>query len=239
MKNSFFLLIVVFLVSCEYAYRERGSGNMITEDLELSSFDEIELRGEYEVTLIESRSESIEIEADDNLMDDIEVEVIGNTLHVESRRIHSWKGIHLKIFYRNLEAINVGGAVDLTSRNPIRSKFFDVNIGGAGQIKLEFEGDKIEMKLSGAGNVELSGITRDLDVQMSGAGELNAFDLRSEYARVRISGVGGADIYVTKELDARISGLGDVTYRGNPSVIDKDVSGLGSIGQDRRYTDDE
>jgi len=74
---------------------------------------------------------------------------------------------------------------------------------------------------------------------MSGAGGLDAFDLKAEYARIRISGVGGADIYVTKELDAKISGLGDVTYRGNPANIDKSVSGLGTIQEDRHFSDDQ
>jgi len=240
-KVAFFIaaFVLTSLTSCEYVYYERGSGDMITKNYDLESYNEVELVGDYEVVLIQSDQERLEIEADDNLMDDIEVDVFGKTLRVESRRIRSRKGIRLEIYYKEIEGLHAGGAMDLTSRNPIRAKFFDLGLSGAGAVRLEFEGEKLELQVSGAGDVELSGNTRDLEVRMSGAGGLDAFDLRAEYARVRISGVGGAEVYVTKELDANISGMGDITYRGNPTVVDKDVSGLGTIGQDRNYSDDQ
>ena len=221
------------------AYYKRGNGKMITQDFNVRSFSEVELRGDYEVTLIESEKEGLEIEADENLMDEIEVEVIGDILRIESKRIRSRKGIHINIFYNELSGLYAGGAIELNSRNPLNSRYFDLDLAGAGEITLEFEGEKLNLRLSGAGDVQLSGYTRDLEVTMSGAGGLDAFDLKAEYARIRISGVGGADIYVTRELDAKISGLGDVTYKGNPSIINKSVSGLGTIQQDRHFSEDQ
>jgi hypothetical protein len=239
MKKFSIFILAFAMMSCELAYYKRGNGKMITRDFDVRSFSEVELRGDYEITLIESDKERLEIEADENLMDDIEVEVIGDVLRIESRKIRSRKGIRINIFYNELSGLYAGGAIELRSRNPLRSRYFDLNLAGAGEIILEFEGEKLNLRLSGAGNVELSGTTRDLEVTMSGAGGLDAFDLKAEYARIRISGIGGADIYVTKELDAKISGLGDVTYRGNPTNIDKSVSGLGTIQQDRHVSDDQ
>jgi hypothetical protein len=65
---------------------------------------------------------------------------------------------------------------------------------------------------------------------MSGAGNYNGFELKSEKAKVDMSGVGNVRVYVTKELNASASGVGSVRYKGNPESITKNSSSfLGSI----------
>jgi hypothetical protein len=62
----------------------------------------------------------------------------------------------------------------------------------------------------GAGSVDADGVADDLSVRISGAGEFSGGDLHSQTAEVRISGMGSATVWVDKELDASISGAGDV-----------------------------
>jgi len=229
MNKLFFIILAIAVTSCDWVYYERGNGKMITRSFDVRDFDELELRGDYKVNLIESDEPGVEIEADENLMGDIEVDVIGRSLRIESERIRSRRGITVNVFYKELNGISAGGATDLSTRTPIRTKFFDLSMSGAGEIDLDFEGEKLSISMSGAGDIQLSGKTTDLDVRISGAGGLDSYDLKTEYARVRISGVGGAEVYVTRELEAHISGLGDINYKGNPNVVDKNISGLGSI----------
>jgi hypothetical protein len=47
-------------------------------------------------------------------------------------------------------------------------------------------------------------------------------------ATVEISGNGNVAIWVIEKLEVRISGLGDVRYKGAPKVVRK-ISGAGSI----------
>jgi len=233
MKKLVVFFLPVLLMSCDFVGYRRGNGHMITRTFNVSDFDEIQLTGDYKVNLIPGTSEEVEIEADENLMEDIDVDVIGSNLRIESRRIRSRKGITLNIYYKELNGISAGGAIDLMSRATIRSKYFDIRMGGAGEIDLEFEGEKLTIKMSGAGDIRLSGKATELDINISGAGGLDAFDLKTDFARVRISGIGGADVYVSRELEARISGLGDINYKGSPKYVDSDVSGLGSINEVR------
>jgi len=64
---------------------------------------------------------------------------------------------------------------------------------------------------------------------MSGAGKLQAFKLDTKFCRIDISGIGGAEVFVTEELDVQVSGIGGVTYIGDPPRVRRDVSGLGKI----------
>jgi hypothetical protein len=42
---------------------------------------------------------------------------------------------------------------------------------------------------------------------------------------------GSLDVYATEQLEAKASGIGEINYYGNPKVVKKDASGIGSINQ--------
>ena len=69
---------------------------------------------------------------------------------------------------------------------------------------------------------------------MSGAGDLEAYDLVSKYCKITLSGIGSAEIFVEEELEASISGVGGISYRGNPNKVRDDISGLGRISDRSR-----
>jgi riboflavin kinase/FMN adenylyltransferase len=46
---------------------------------------------------------------------------------------------------------------------------------------------------------------------------------------VRVSGAGDADVHAEKSIEARVSGVGDITYYGDPQERDTKVSSVGSI----------
>jgi len=75
----------------------------------------------------------------------------------------------------------------------------------------------------------LSGSTTDFDVTISGSGDIKAYDLEADNVDATVSG--SADIKVTarKMLKARVSGSGDISYKGNPQKVDTKTSGSGDI----------
>ena len=56
--------------------------------------------------------------------------------------------------------------------------------------------------------------------------------MKAKKVRVDLSGASHATVYSSEELWADISGVGVVNYSGNPRIIKKRISGLGSIKQD-------
>jgi hypothetical protein len=50
-------------------------------------------------------------------------------------------------------------------------------------------------------------------------------------AKADSTGVGSLDVYATEQLEAKATGIGEINYYGNPKVIKKDASGIGSINE--------
>ncbi len=123
---------------------------------------------------------------------------------------------------------NVSGSGDMIVRGSLAS--FDGSISGSGKIELNATINRITaFDISGSGKALASGQTSGVDVEISGSGKVLAADLEASKCRVRISGSGSVEINVKDELDVKISGSGDVRYRGNPAHVNAHSSGSGSV----------
>ena len=76
---------------------------------------------------------------------------------------------------------------------------------------------------------ELTVTTLFGEVEVSGSGDVEAYDLKTEKAELKIAGSGSIGISVEKEIIARVSGSGDIKYKGQPRIEDIKVSGSGQI----------
>ncbi|MCK6616601.1 MAG: DUF2807 domain-containing protein [Cyclobacteriaceae bacterium] len=123
---------------------------------------------------------------------------------------------------------NVSGSGDMIVRGILASFSSDISGSGAIEMNATVTGNA-SFEISGSGKAVASGKSADVDVDISGSGKVLAADLETSKCRVRISGSGSVEIYVKDELDAKISGSGDVRYRGNPAHVNAHSSGSGSV----------
>ena len=235
-KTQTFLLvpaIALLLISCGQLRFERGNGNIMLESIDVSGFDKVEVRGFYEVTLMPGTEESVTIETDENLFDFIEVYVRQDRLIISSEEaLKSDFGIKVAITYKDLEAISSSGASIINTAGTLTTEDLKIDLSGAGLIEIDIEVQMLDLDLSGAGKVKLSGNAGEQFLNLRGAGSLDAYALKSHECSVNLSGVGAAKVYVKNRLDATVSGIGGIKYRGNPASIQKNVSGLGKIEKD-------
>jgi hypothetical protein len=187
-----------------------GSGDMVTKELDLPEFHEIDVGGCFDVHVSFGRKQKVELTADDNLFDHFDIEVHGGTLDLDfDRDLDPSENPRLDIVVQRLESVSVHGA---------------------GSLEVEdFAGERFAFDLSGAGSLAIDGAVDELDVDLSGAGSVDARDLKARRADVQLSGAGNATVTVTDRLRARISGVGNLTYYGDPEDRDVHVSGLGSV----------
>ena len=236
MKQLFVLsaLTVLSFSSCHDMFGKRihGNGNIKTETRSVSHFNGIDVSGSIDVYVKTDSISSIKIEADENLLEYIQVISDGDML-----RIHTENGFNLdpsgkiKVFvsastFKNFDA---SGACNIHSENKINSPDV-INIGASGScdVNLEVNTPKVVADLSGACNVELKGETKDFSVEGSGSNGIKTMGLMADNVDVDISGSGDADVYASSKLDIHISGSGDVQYKGNPQVS-QSISGSGSV----------
>jgi hypothetical protein len=189
-----------------------GSGTMKLEKRNVPAFTAVDISGAYEVEIVVQPEQSLEVEGDDNLLPLIKTEVRNGVLSINNEKSFSTgHKLRVRISVPSLDGISTSGASDIVASN-VKS----------GDFKIE---------ASGAGNLEISGETRTLEVGMSGAGKLNAKDFRAEKVTINSSGAAEADVYASQELNADVSGAGNINYYGNPKTINEDRSGAGSISK--------
>ena len=214
----------------------RGSGILKTETRKVSGFDALALDYPAEVIIKQGASESLTIEAEDNLLPQLSTEVRDGTLHIENNesnyndRVNPTKIIRITITVKELREVDFSSAGKLTV-NGLKGKSLDIYLSGAGDITLnDLELDQLTAGLSGAGKFTASGTATNLKMTISGLGNLEAADLTVQTADIEISGAGSVTVRVEEHLEVSISGAGSVTYYGSPTVT-KSISGAGDVKQ--------
>lgn len=210
----------------------RGNGNVKKETRKVSSFDALNISSAFEVYLTQGNSESLVIEADDNLLDIIKTEVRGGVLkiYVDANIRHS-KTMKAYISFKMLNMIELSGACELYGENKFKLDNLELELSGASDIKMDFTANKVYLDLSGASDIEFKGSAQRMDIDASGATDLHALDFEVKECAVDASGACNIRVFVTDELSVDASGASTVRYKGNPG-IEIDISGASSI---RRY----
>jgi hypothetical protein len=103
---------------------------------------------------------------------------------------------------------------------------------GAGEITIQdAKSEDLKIESMGAASIKAAGKVKSATISSSGAGDIDANRLQAEKARVTVAGAASVNVYATEQLDVTISGVGSVTYSGNPKSVNKNVSGFGSVKQ--------
>lgn len=207
------LVLALAIVSCDdddgFGSGVRGSGEVTTEEREVSGFDSIVLLGSGDVIVDVDGTESLVIEAEDNILPLLTSDVRGGRLELgASENISPTEGITYTIGAARLEGFEIAGSGAVVATN-LGCSTLDASITGSGSIDVEGGCDAI-------------------DVTIAGSGEYEGADLVAATGSVAISGSGSALVNVTDDLDVTVSGSGDVEYLGDPNLAET-ISGSGSV----------
>lgn len=217
--------------ACDLNIRvKNGRGEIVTERIQTGEFSRLRVGGNFKVRLVSGSQPMLIVRTHENLVPYIITELRGDELHVYSDyQLKSREGVSIEVSYTQLEAIESAGASSIETAGVHKGENLNLDISGAGSMNLSLEVDVLTVRMSGAGAIRLNGLADRCEIDISGAGGLKSDDLECRICEINLSGVGGAEIHVTEELIARISGIGGITYSGNPTKVDKQVSGLGRI----------
>lgn len=190
----------------------QGSGVRKTEKRDLGSFTSIQASGAYEMKVSCQQPGSFEIEGDDNILPLIKTEVRDGVLHIHNDKSYNpTTVIMIRLGLADLNRFATDGAGDVSITN-VKNEKLSVNSTGATRIKAE-------------------GQTKLIEISVSGAAKIDAGNLRAERATVTVNGAAQVDVYASQQLDATVAGVGQVNYDGNPGVVNKNVTGLGSVNK--------
>jgi hypothetical protein len=206
-----------------------GNGPIVSVDLDMPTIDGVHLAMSGQVFITQGSEQSIRIEAKQNIIDELELNVNNGLWVIDTDRcVRDVDDFKVFITMADINELSLSGSGDIVGEN-----FFEVNdiilrIVGSGDMDLGLNADDIEADITGSGNMILEGSGDSLDTRISGSGDVRAFNLEVNRAKFDITGSGDGEITVFDELDVRISGSGDVKYKGNPEV-DVVITGSGRV----------
>ena len=188
------------------------------------------------MTLRQGEGTRLEIEADENLLEYIEIETFGNTLEVHIRKginLKEFKELNLYISMKEVKDISLSGMISLIGENRIQGDEITLNHGGMGTTKLDLLTNKLEASIHGMAKLKLEGEVNQVFLDNSGMGSIEAENLKATRLKIDNSGMGNADVYATTELDISSSGMGKVTYSGSAEIKSMNSSGMAKVKRKR------
>ena len=190
----------------------KGSGNVITENRELSNFNSIEAGGVFSVEVTAQKEFGVQVEADDNLLPLIKTEVIDGKLILSTEsRIRTTNRIVVRVSAPDISRVDIYGASKLDLNN--------------------IKNNELTVGTSGASKVTVSGETALLRIDVSGASKVDASGLRAENGKIDASGASKALVNVVGDLKASANGASKISYTGNPRNIEKETNGASKVSQ--------
>ena len=204
--------------------RIEGSGNVITKDFPVKSFDELNASGVFNLKLSQGDKESLRIEADDNLMDLFIVENEGSTLKIKMKKnsnFNSEKSLKVYVTFKTLKSMDLGMVGGTSSEEPLKFADLKLKNQSVGSVNLNMTVQTLNMENQSVGSVKLEGSADNAIVKNNSVGSINAGDFVVQKMEIDNTGVGSATVNAEKELKYSDSFLGKVSNRGKATVKKK------------------
>jgi len=212
----------------------RGSGKVVEETRPVSGVTGVELATLGPLNIEVGDIESLRIEAEDNLMEHIETEVIGGKLRIGTQNnvnLDPKRSVKYYLTVISLDTIVISSSGDIQAPDLEAGKF-SITIASSGDLEMGvLNADTLAVNISSSGNLDIAGgQVKTQNVTINGSGKYTAKDLESGEAEVNINSSGSATIWVLDSLKANLSSSGDLRFHGDPT-LDATANSSGDIIQ--------
>jgi len=206
--------------------------NVTTENRTVGvAFDKIVAKGKFDLLLTQGSTNEVSVEVEDEWQKDVEVSVRDGMLTLSTSKKFDRKTVRCKVHvtFQSLDMLQFSGVGDVETKTAVAADSLTVRISGVGNVKLQLKVKQVGVTSSGVGNVTLEGEAQELEIKNSGVGNVEAQQLIAEKVAANNSGVGSMKVHASKELALRSSGVGNVSYSGNPVITSLNVSSVGKV----------
>jgi len=206
-----------------------GSGSIVEETFQIADFKGIKLECSADIFITQGEEFSVIAESQANILDNLDLQTNGDVLEIDLDGCN--RDFQLKLFITMPEVtfLKISGSGNIKGENLFNSENLILRITGSGDMDLELDYQTINTKITGSGNMDLRGLCDEFDYTISGSGDINSFDLISNHGFVDITGSGDTEVFVNEFLSVKITGSGDVLFKGNPDEIISDITGSGDL----------
>lgn len=193
------------------------SGERTANSYDYADFDEVDIEGQWQVTIERGDAWSVGVEAPAELADDLRVRVDDGVLRLDYER--RWR----------FAEFDDEGTLQATITMPALES---LDLSGASVVRFSgFEGESLSLDVSGAADIQGTASRFDeLDLDASGALSVELGDVTVTDADVDVSGAGSITLRMAGgRLTGDLSGTASLEYYGTVSEERLDRSGFVNV----------
>lgn len=204
--------------------RIEGSGNVITKDFTVKSFDELTASGVFNLQLSQGAKEQLKIEAEDNLMGLFIVENDGSNLTIRMKKdvsIDTRKKMTVYVTFKSLKKLSLSMVGGTSSDDKLKFSDLKLKNQSVGSVNLNMTLQSLHVENESVGTLKLAGSADNAVIKSNSVGSVQAGDFIVQKMDIDNNGVGSATVNAEKELKVSDSFLGKVNNKGNATVKKK------------------
>ncbi len=200
--------------------------------LEISSFQKIEILGNFEVELLASDKNSISLLGNEEETSRVKIVVKGDVLRISDlKSVNQKTDIKIIIQYKKLESILVSANAYVHHKGEFKTDKIKIVCSSGGKIESKLFGTNLEATVDKGGTISLNGKVAFADIESSTGGIFDAFELECDSIIVRSNAGGLAKVFVKKYLAANAIAGGEIYFRGIPKNFNPKKTMGGKIEQ--------
>lgn len=212
--------------------RISGNGNVEKVVRDINDFHSISVSNGLDLFISQGNSEGVIVEADSNLHEIIKTEVRDGVLRIYTKKqIQKAKARKIHVTVKNLERLNSSAGSDVKSVGVLQLNNFMVDVSSGADVNLEVIGNEIKGSASSGSDLILRGRANVFWANSSSGADLTAFELEANEVYAEASSGADTRVWAVKSLNASASSGGDVVFRGNPEMLDRNESSGGDVSR--------
>lgn len=203
------------------SYRIEGSGNVITKEISVQSFDELNVSGVFSVLLSQGSKEEVKIEAEDNLQTLFEVKNEDSKLSISMKKdvnFNSKKKMKVYITFKKLKSMDLKTVGNVSSDQNLSFDDLKIDNKSVGSVDLKLTTQNLNIDNKSVGNVKLSGKADNVVIKNKSVGSIQAAGFVVQKMDIDNTGIGSAEVNAEKELKVKDSFLGKVNNKGAATI---------------------
>ncbi|WP_411032103.1 head GIN domain-containing protein [Spongiimicrobium sp. 3-5] len=227
------LIMAIIMSSCAFDINfgngKQGNGVVATEDRKVTEeFTVVSASEGLDVFVTQADDFSIEVEADENVID-----LIGTDIKNGRLRIHAIENIgratkKIYVSLPEVTALESSSGSDLVSSAPIKADKISLDASSGSDLHVELNADEVEADASSGADIRISGETDILYASASSGSDIKAKDLLTKTCTADVSSGADITVNVSESLTADASSGGDISYTGE-ATVQKKKSASGSV----------
>ena len=211
MKKYLFILSAIVLFA--FSGCQKIAGDPITEEFSIEgTYTELQVDNAFDVTVSDAATQ-ITVTAGKNIMPNVVVEIVANTLKIHLKPLTSSYGSEMTVvlpYNADLTSVNLSGASEFHSEYGLEGEKVEVELSGASDFYGDIDADEVDIDLSGASNFYGNIQAAKIDMDLSGSSDIE----------------GNVD---AENLDLDLSGASDATLEGQVTKLYIELDGASNI----------